>query len=238
MVYGVILAGGVGKRMGLDIPKQYIKVEDKPIIIYTVEALLANENIDKIYIAVAEEWKDEVNKMLEEFIPEKEISNIFLVNGGKERIDTIMNVKNSIIKNNEITDNDIVMFHDAVRPFIPEEVINDSIEGARKNKAVVAGIKEVDTILYSEDGEEVKEILDRNKIYRGQAPDSFNLKYFIELSDMLTDEQKQNVTGTSQFCSFNNKPIYITEGSEMNFKITTPEDLEKANLVVKGRVKR
>lgn len=238
MVYGVILAGGVGKRMGLNTPKQYVKIEDKPIIIYTTEALLANDNIDKIYIAVAKEWQEELKKMIDSFIKKQDISKIYIVEGGKERIDTIMNAKASIENTNDIKDDDIVMFHDAVRPFIPDEVINDSIEGARKYKAVVAGIKAADTILFSEDGKEVKEVLDRSKIYHGQAPDSFNFKYFSELSDMLTEEQKQNVTGTSQFCSFNNKPIYITKGSEMNFKITTMEDLDKANMVVKGRVRK
>lgn len=238
MVYGVILAGGVGKRMGLDIPKQYVKIDNKPIIIYTLEALLANKNIDKVYIAVSNEWKSDVEKMIAEFINKKDISRIFIVEGGKERIDTIMNVKEEIENSNDINDDDIVMFHDAVRPFIPDEVINDSIEGAKKYRAVVAGIKAADTILYTEDGNEVKEVLDRSKIYHGQAPDTFNLKYFIELSNMLTDEQKKNVTGTSQFCTFNNKPIYITKGSEMNFKITTIEDLDKAKMVVKGRVRK
>ena len=238
MVYGVILAAGVGKRMGMDIPKQYLKIEDKEIIVYTVEAFLQNKNIDKIYIAVSEEWIDDVKEMLARYINESDLEKITLVKGGKERIDTIMNVRNSIMNNNNINDDDIVMFHDAVRPFIPDEVIDDSIKGAREYKAVVAGIKAADTILYSEDGHEVNEILDRSKIYHGQAPDTFNLKYFIELSDMLSDEQKRNVTGTSQFCSFNNRPIYITKGSELNFKITTREDLEKAKTLVRGRMQR
>lgn len=238
MVYGVILAAGVGKRMGLDIPKQYVKIEDKPIIIYTLQALLSNDYIDKVYIAISNEWKEDVKSMINMFIDKEELSRIFIVEGGKERIDTIMNVKNIIEKNNLISDDDIIMFHDAVRPFITNEVINDSIEGARVHKAVVAGIKAVDTILYSEDGDEVKEILDRSKIFHGQAPDTFNLNYFIELSNMLTDEQKQNITGTSQFCSFNKKPIFISKGSEMNFKITTIEDLEKAKMIVKGRVRK
>ena len=218
-----------------DIPKQYIKIDDKEIIVYTVEAFLQNNNIDEIYIAVSKEWMDDVKLMLANYIKEEDLNRINLVEGGKERIDTIMNVRDSIMNNNSINDDDIVIFHDAVRPFISNEVINDSIEGARVHKAVVAGIKAVDTILYSEDGGEVNEILDRSKIFHGQAPDTFNLKYFIELSEMLTEEQKKNLTGTSQFCSFNDRPIYITKGSELNFKITTIEDLEKAKSLVKGR---
>ncbi len=235
MVYGVILAAGVGKRMGLDIPKQYIKLEDKPIIIYTVEKLLSSPRINKLYIAVSKEWLSDVEIMLKSYINDSDLSKLFLVEGGNDRVDTIMNVKDEIVKTNYITDEDIVMFHDAVRPFIPLEVINDSIDGAIKHKAVVAGIQAVDTILYSENGEQVSEILDRSKIYHGQAPDTFNLKYFISLSDRLSDEQKRNITGTSQFCSFNNEPIYISKGSEMNFKITTSDDLEKAKKIARRR---
>lgn len=236
MVYGVILAAGVGKRMGLDVPKQYVEIEGKPIIIYTIEAFISNSNIDKIYVAVSPVWKDDVLALLQKHLGD-EANNIIIVEGGEERVDTIMNVKDAIVNTNDISDDDVVVFHDAVRPFIPDEVIDDSIEGARKYKAVVAGIKAEDTILYTSDGVEVDDVLDRSKIYHGQAPDSFNVKYFIELSEMLTDEQRKKITGTSQFCSFNNKPMYISKGSKHNFKITTIEDLDKAKEYVRKRKK-
>ena len=236
MVYGVILAAGVGKRMGLDVPKQYVEIEGKPIIIYTIEAFISNSNIDKIYVAVSPVWKDDVLALLQKHLGD-EANNITIVEGGEERVDTIMNVKDAIVNTNDISDDDVVVFHDAVRPFIPDEVIDDSIEGARKYKAVVAGIKAEDTILYTSDGVEVDDVLDRSKIYHGQAPDSFNVKYFIELSEMLTDEQRKKITGTSQFCSFNNKPMYISKGSKHNFKITTIEDLDKAKEYVRKRKK-
>lgn len=233
MIYGVILAGGVGKRMGLDIPKQYLELNGKPIIIYTIESMLKCERINQIYIAVAKDWVNEVDAMIHRYLPAHAVNKIFLAEGGSERIDTIMNATNKIIENNNVNDDDIVIFHDAVRPFVPLEVLNDSIDGALKHRAVVAGVKSVDTMLYSEGGKVVDKILNREYIYKGQAPDTFNLKYFLELSERLTEEQKKNLTGTSQFCSFNNEPIYITEGSEINFKITTIEDLDKAKMFIK-----
>lgn len=99
-------------------------------------------------------------------------------------------------------------------------------------------MKAADTMLKSKDGEKVDEILDRSQIYLGQAPDTFRLKYFIELEQKLTDEQKKQITGTSQFSTFNGEPIYISESNDMNFKITTIEDVEKAISIIKGNDKK
>ena len=238
MTYAVLLAGGIGKRTGLDIPKQYIEVLNKPIIIYTLEAFLSFKQIDEIYIAVSKEWMSRVEEMLKKFIKKEEIKKIFLVEGGKERVDTIINAEKYIIKNKKINDEDIIIFHDAVRPFITEDIIINSIECARKNGAAVAGVKSVDTMLKSKDGEKVDEILNREHIYLGQSPDTFKLKYFIELEQRLTDEQKKQITGTSQFSTFNNEPIYISESNDMNFKITTIKDIEKAISIIKGNDKK
>lgn len=238
MVYGVILAGGVGKRTGLKIPKQYIEILNKPVIIYTLEAFLSFKQIDEIYIAIAKEWKSKVNEMIKKFIKPEDIKRITLVEGGKERVDTIINVEKYIIENKTITDDDIIIFHDAVRPFTNEDIIINSINCARKHGAAVAGVKAADTMLKSKDGEKVDEILDRSQIYLGQAPDTFRLKYFIELEQKLTDEQKKQITGTSQFSTFNGEPIYISESNDMNFKITTIEDVEKAISIIKGNDKK
>ena len=238
MTYAVLLAGGIGKRTGLDVPKQYIEVLNKPIIIYTLEAFLSFKQIDEIYIAVSKEWTSRVKEMLKKFIKKEEIKKIFLVEGGKERVDTIINVEKYIIKNKKINDEDIIIFHDAVRPFITEDIIINSIECARKNGAAVAGVKAVDTMLKSKDGEKVDEILNREHIYFGQSPDTFKLKYFIELEQRLTEEQKKQITGTSQFSTLNNEPIYISESNDMNFKITTIKDIEKAISIIKGNDKK
>lgn len=238
MIYGVILAGGIGKRTGLKIPKQYIEILNKPIIIYTLESFLSFKEIDEIYIAVAKEWKPKVNEMINRFIKEEDAKRVFLVEGGSERVDTIINVEKYIIENKKINDEDIIIFHDAVRPFISEDVIINSIECARKYGAAVAGVKAVDTMLRSEDGKKVDEILNRDQIYLGQSPDTFKLKYFIELEQRLTDEQKKQITGTSQFSTFNNEPIYISNSNDMNFKITTIEDMKKAISIIKGNDKK
>ncbi|MEG0291416.1 MAG: 2-C-methyl-D-erythritol 4-phosphate cytidylyltransferase [Anaerovoracaceae bacterium] len=232
MVYGVILASGVGKRMGADIPKQYLEVCGKPIILYTITSMLKCKRIDYIYIAVSAPYVDYIKKLTRENFSDFDNKKFKIVVGGKERIDTINNVTNAILDQNTITDDDVIIFHDAVRPFVSKQILEDSIDGAREKGATVAGTKAVDTMLFSIDGIEVNSIPDRSTLFHGQAPDSFRLNYFLELRDNLTEEQKSKITGTSQFCTYNNKPIYLIQGDDLNFKITTVADLERAETII------
>lgn len=232
MNYGVILAGGSGSRMkGIDIPKQYYEINGKPIIIYTLKTFIDIECFDYIYIAVNDEYIQYVNSILEKFIDKENISKITIVNGGIERIDSIHNVIEAIDENN-INDDDIIVIHDAVRPFISKKIILDNIECAKKYGATVTSVPVNDTILLSTDGDYVDRIPIRKTLFHGQSPDSFNLKTFIELESKLTDEQKEIITGTSQVCTLNDYPIKMIEGDTANFKITTDADLDLAEYII------
>ena len=232
MNYGVILAGGSGSRMkSLDIPKQYHEINGVPIIVYTLKTFISLECFDYIYIAINPTFTDFVNSIMEKHFNKKDISKITLVNGGKERIDSIHNVIKSI-ESKEITDDDIIVIHDAVRPFVSEKIILDNIEGAKKYGATVTSVPVNDTILLSTDGDYVDRIPIRKTLFHGQSPDSFNLKTFIELENKLTDEQKEIITGTSQVCTLNDYPIKMIEGDTANFKITTDADLDLAEHII------
>lgn len=233
MNYGVILASGSGTRVkSIDIPKQYYEIEGIPIIIYTLRNMLKDNLFDYVYVAINEYYNDLVLGYINEFIDKKYLDKIVIVFGGKERIDTIHNVIYEVSKN-EIGDDDVIVIHDAVRPFVTKKVLENSIKYSKKYGATVAVLPAVDTMLMSENGNKVDSIPNRNFLYRGQAPDSFKLKKFIELENNLTDEQKKQITGTSQVCTMNNYPIYMIDGDDMNFKITTDYDLKMAENVVK-----
>ena len=195
MVYGVILASGIGKRMGADIPKQYLKLNGKPVIIYTIESMIEVDKIDYIYIAVSDVYVEYMHSIVNEYFSSNMIKKIKIIVGGVERIDTISNAIKNISEANDINDNDVVLFHDAVRPFVTKKILEDSIEGAIKYKATVVGLPVVDTMLYSPNGKKVECIPDRSYIFHGQTPDSFKIKYFIRLMENLTDEQKKNDYG-------------------------------------------
>ncbi len=224
MIYGALLAGGSGTRIkSSNIPKQFILVNDKPIIVYTIQNMFKVKRFDCLYVAVHKDFYEYMQEMVEKFIPEKDKVRIIL--GGKERMDTIHNVIDAIQSENGITDEDVIVIHDSVRPFVTEKILNDSIDAAIKHGAVVTALPASDTIIHSEDREVVSEIPDRSKVFHGQAPDSFNLKLLIEMEDNLTEEQKKIITGTSQICTFNNKQLHMIEGDAINFKITTDSDL-------------
>lgn len=232
MNYAVILAGGTGSRMkSIDVPKQYFEINGIPILIYTLKTFVKINCFDYIYIAIDDYYKEHVNLLLKKHFNNKIISKITLVNGGTERIDSIHNVIKSI-EVNEINDNDIIVIHDGVRPFVTEKIILDNIEGAKEYGATVTSVPVNDTILLSTDGDYVDRIPIRKTLFNGQSPDSFNLKTFIELENKLTDEQKEIITGTSQVCTLNNYPIRMIEGDTINFKITTDADLELAEHII------
>ncbi|SDA62583.1 IspD/TarI family cytidylyltransferase [Methanobrevibacter millerae] len=232
MNYAVILAGGTGSRMkSIKVPKQYYEIEGTPIIIYTLKTFVEINCFDYIYIAIDDCYKDYVNSLLEKYFNKDVISKITLVKGGNERIDSIHNVI-KLIELNEIYDNDIIVIHDSVRPFVTEKIILDNIEGAKEYGATVTSVPVNDTILLSTDGDYVDRIPIRKTLFNGQSPDSFNLKTFIELENKLTEEQKEIITGTSQVCTLNNYPIKMIEGDTINFKITTDADLELAEHII------
>lgn len=232
MNYAVILAGGSGNRMkSINIPKQYHEINGVPIIIYTLKTFIELKCFDYIYIAINPTFTDFMNSILEKYFNTNDISNITLINGGKERIDSIHNVIKSI-ELKEINDDDIIVIHDAVRPFVTEKIILDNIEGAKKYGATVTSVPVNDTILLSTDGDYVDRIPIRKTLFNGQSPDSFNLKTFIELENKLTDEQKDIITGTSQVCTLNDYPIKMIEGDTANFKITTNADLDLAEHII------
>ena len=140
-------------------------------------------------------------------------------------MDSIHNVTAAIEADNGINEDDVIVIHDAVRPFVTEKILNDSIDAAAKFGACVCGLPCADTILHSVSGDVVDDIPTRSELFCGQAPDSFRLAHFIRMQEALTPEQRAVITGTSQICTMNGQPIHMIEGDAINFKITTDSDL-------------
>lgn len=224
MIYGAMLAGGVGSRMkSATIPKQFLEVDGQPIILYTLRNMLKVKRFDYIYIATHKDYIAYMEDMVKKYAdtPEK----VRIIEGGKERMDSIKNVTDAIVGDCGLHEEDVIVIHDAVRPLVTEKILNDSIDAAGEYGACVCGVPAVDTMLHSEDGKVVTDIPERSKLYNGQAPDSFRLKRFLEMQENLTEEQRKKITGTSQICTMNHQPIYIIEGDAINFKLTTDGDL-------------
>ncbi len=236
MIYGAILAGGVGSRVkSANIPKQFIELDGKPVIAYTIENMLKVTRFDEIYIAVHGEWLDYMEQLIVDYIPEAQQNKVKLTAGGKERLDSIRNVTDAISGAHAIGEQDVIVIHDAARPFVTEKILNDSIDCAMVHGAVVAALPASDTIIHSVNGTEVSEIPNRSIVYHGQAPDSFNLKLFLDMQAALSEEQKAVITGTSQICTLNGVVLHMVEGDSINFKITTDSDLLIAENIMKNK---
>ena len=231
MNYAIILAAGIGTRIkNLNIPKQYYKINGIPIIMYTIKKFVDLNCFSQIYLTVDKDCHEYMKNLLRKYI--KNHDKIQLVTGGKERIDSIHNVIKKM-DYETINDEDIIVVHDGVRPFVTDEIILDSIECAEKYGACVTSSPVNDNIQKNKNGEYVDNIPVRSTLFCGQSPDTFNLKKFIEMINGLNNDQKAKITGTSDICTFYNVPIRMIKGNNLNFKITTDADLKIAELLLR-----
>lgn len=230
MNYCVILSAGMGSRVrNLSIPKQFYEINGIPIVIYTIKKFVDIGLFDEIYITIDFKYRKYMDQLLEEYIDQR--NKIKLVSGGKERVDSIHNAV-KIIERNNIGEDDIILIQDGVRPFVTDQIIRDNLECANRFEACVTVSPVDDTIIQSQNGEYVDNIPVRSTLFKGQSPDSFNLKKFIKMINNLTENQKKKITGTADICTFYNMPIRMVEGNNLNFKITTDEDLKIAELLL------
>jgi len=228
MIYAGILAGGTGTRMGIsNMPKQFLDLGNKPIIIHTIEKFLLEPEIEKIVVGVHEDWISHAEDLVEEYISTFK-DRIIIVTGGSDRNTTIENIIKAIDDYKELTDEDIVITHDSVRPFITLRIIKDNIRLAKECDAVDTVVEAVDTIVESTNGEYITNIPNRAHYYQGQTPQSFRCKDFLSLYNSLTSEEKQILTDACKIFVIKGKEVALAKGEYSNLKITTVTDLKIA----------
>ena len=228
MIYAGILAGGTGTRMGIsNMPKHFLDLGNKPIIIHTIEKFLLEPEIEKIVVGVHEDWISHAEDLVEEYISTFK-DRIIIVTGGSDRNTTIENIIKAIDDYKELTDEDIVITHDSVRPFITLRIIKDNIRLAKECDAVDTVVEAVDTIVESTNGEYITNIPNRAHYYQGQTPQSFRCKDFLSLYNSLTSEEKQILTDACKIFVIKGKEVALAKGEYSNLKITTVTDLKIA----------
>ena len=233
MIYGVILAGGVGKRMGnAEKPKQFLSIGGKPIIVHTVERFAACSELDRLIVLTPERWIEHTRNILSKHIPD--MSGIDIVAGGDTRNETLMNAIKHIEEEGDLTDDTIIITHDAVRPFVTYRIIRDNIEAAQRVGACDTAFPATDTIVHAEDGKIIDEIPDRSKLFQGQTPQSFKARKLRDLYDSLTDAEKDILTDAAKIFVIKGEPVEIVRGESFNIKITYPYDIKVAETILKG----
>lgn len=221
MNIAVIFAGGVGQRMhSRDVPKQFLEMHKKPIIIYTLEVFDNHPEIDVIVIACKEEWIPYLEKLIYKFRIEK-VKRI--VSGG----DTgQMSIYQGLLAANDISRGEraIVLIHDGVRPLIDSKVISDNISSVRKNGSAITTALVHETILVVKDDESINYVPDRAHSRVAKAPQSFWLDEILEAHVLA---QKEGVYDYIDSCTMMKKygySLYLVDGPLENIKITTPDD--------------
>lgn len=230
MNYAGILAGGKGTRMGkVDLPKQFLMLGEKPIIIHTIEQFIVADKIDHIIVAVPETWINYTRDIIDKYCKD---DRIVVIKGGEHRNDTIVNICTYINENFNVTEEDIIITHDAVRPFITQRIINDNIEKCKEFGATDTVIPATDTIVEAKDNTIISNIPVRDTMYQGQTPQSFNILEFMEVSNKLTEEEKNILTDACKIYVLKDKKVGLVMGELYNMKITTMYDLKMANLML------
>lgn len=219
----IITAGGKGERFGGEMPKQFIELKGKPIIIHTIEKFSNIPSVESIIIPVHSEWFTYTKELVAKYDLPK-VKDVVV--GGKERQDSIYNA----LQSKSLEDIDIVMVHDSVRPFIEEKLINKIIELTEDYGAVIAGTAPKDPVKEINTKNEIQRTIQRNKVSISQTPQSFWKDIIINAYQKARDV---NYIGSdsSQLVEFLGYKVSIVEGSELNIKITNQFDLKLAELI-------
>ena len=232
-VYGVVLAGGKGTRMGnVEKPKQFMNVGGKPIIIHTIEKFVVCPGFDKVLVLSPKQWIKHTQDLIRKYIPDA--GKVFVIEAGSTSNETIMNAINYIDQTDGLTDETIIVTHDSVRPFVTHRILEENIEFTKKYGACDTVIGATDTIVVSEDGERVTNIPERSKMYQGQTPQSFRAKKLRELYQSLSEEEKEILTDATKILIMRGEQVHLVDGEVFNIKITYPYDLRVAESLLGG----
>lgn len=229
-VYGVILAGGSGTRMNSPTPKQFLLLGGIPIFIHSVRTLLSEPQIGEIWIGSNGDWLDLAKQQIAEFCGSD--PRIHVCEGGADREGTLLNTLAAIEQNHEIGENDIVLIHDAVRPFATRRIIRDVLHEMTQCDVCNTVIPVNDTIVQSADGIIISGMPRRSELFAGQSPQGFRIRSLIRAFQQLDAQTRKQLTETTMVCYKSGMPIHIVRGEFFNFKITTPYDLEVAQSIL------
>ena len=231
MVFGVILAGGVGSRMGdTKKPKQFILLGGKPIIVHTIEKFFVNPEFEKVIVLCPAQWVNHTKNLVDNYLPKEH--NVVVIEGGSDRNGTIMNSLTYIEQNYGLDEDTIVVTHDAVRPFVTHRIIDENIRYAMEYGACDTVIPATDTIVESADHTVIHAIPDRSRMYQGQTPQSFRAKKLKALYESLTKEEKDILSDAAKIFVIKGEEVRLVRGETFNIKLTYPYDLKVAEALL------
>lgn len=220
MNYVILLAGGIGKRMGADMPKQFIKVEGKPIIVYSIENFQRNEQIEKIVVVCVKDWIDYVKELVKEYGLTKVE---WIIEGGNTGHDSIKN--GVFFLKDKVNPDDYIIVHDAVRPILPQKAINEVLRVAHEKGNASSSIVCHPPIVYTEDGESGVKDIDREHVMLTASPQAYEFSLALNCYEKAEAENKNNFSFTSSLLIYYGERVYFAKGTTSNIKVTKKEDI-------------
>ena len=232
MIFAGILAGGTGSRMGnYNIPKQFLLINERPIIAHVIDKFIIHDEIDTVVVGVNPDWYRYMLDIKEKYY--KDMDKLVIVKGGSDRNSTI----NAIVEQTKKqggADDDILVTHDAVRPFVTLKMISENIEAAKTYGVCDTVIPATDTIVYSSNGNFITDIPLRSNTYQGQTPQSFKVKLFEEVYSSMSEEELAIVTDACKMFMLRGHNVHLVQGSVSNIKITYPYDYKIAQIMMEN----
>lgn len=234
----IVLSAGQGKRMGTSVQKQYIELQGKPIIYYTLSVFQKSEIIDDIILVVG---KDQLKYVQEEIVRKYHFTKVkTVVEGGHERYASVWQglKAREYDKYYENIQDGYVFIHDGARPFVDEEMLERAYDTVRKYKACVAGVPSKDTIKLINEEQFAVTTPEREYVWAVQTPQVFEKTLIFEAYARLMEEECVHVTDDAMVVEqMMRLPVKLFEGSYENIKITTPEDLDIARIFLSKKLK-
>ncbi|MDR1464351.1 MAG: 2-C-methyl-D-erythritol 4-phosphate cytidylyltransferase [Oscillospiraceae bacterium] len=227
MVIAAVLAGGIGSRMGNSaLPKQFLPLGSKPVIIHTIEKFLVHPQVDQVVVLCPRAWVGYTQDLMREQLPGEPRAAV--AEGGETRNDTLRRALDYAAEQFGTQEDHLLLTHDAVRPFVTHRIISENIAAAAAYGACDTVIPATDTIVQSADGQTISVIPDRKTMFQGQTPQSFRVNKLRELMASLTAEEQEILTDACKIYALRGEPVALVAGETYNMKITYPFDLKVA----------
>ena len=221
MNIALLTAAGTGTRMHLELPKQFLHINGRPVIVHTMEAFQRHPQVDAIIVVTLEAWIDTVRAYAKEFA----ISKLrWVTTGGKTGQESILRGLDELKKCCDPSD--VVMVHDGNRPFVSEEIISDSLATYRQHGSAVAAMPCVEAIFRSADGIGSSDSIPREELFRTQTPHTYSLEKLLWAHGQAAERHITNTAATCVLMNMLGEKIYFSRGSDKNLKLTTQDDLD------------
>ena len=230
-VYGVVLAGGVGARMGnVEKPKQFMEVAGKPILVLVLEKFAVHPGFDQVLVLSPKQWIRYTEDLIQKYIPQKD--RVIVLEGGDTRNETIMNAISYLDREELLDEETVIVTHDSVRPFVTHRILEENIQAAKEFGACDTVIPATDTILDSVSKNIISDIQDLSIMFQGQTPQSFKAKKLKKVYESLTAQEKEILTDACKIFVIKGEEVRLVQGEVSNIKITYPYDLKVAESLI------